>query len=394
MTQLSLNWCIVNSVYLVMALTYQQIHKNYSALASDRSAVNWLNNGAFTSYTKRLKLIKNNSIDRIDPDGANRAVVDLVDPELYSRDFYSFPVPKTAGQQFIGSWDISGVSGSVAINPIDKDGNVYTSYDGGNFLVVSGSETGSITMNQKIEYFQPLAGQDVTISISGRKLQGPVKAEFSLVDGEVLHTFDTHAQFFGDYRRFHKSFKLKDDLQSLTFRVKLTGATNWSIGLSGLSLTLGNNPIVAYTHSIADLAIPRGTVFMFTGDACPSGYVPVANDQRMAVVRGAPNYHVVEGEAVSDFGYDEHDHMEIGGQPDALFPPSDERTTTAIQLPKDASRFIWGVPYRDPVVWETAGQAFTDEDATAALGIRHGHSLRTKMSSLPPTFKILFCEKL
>jgi hypothetical protein len=372
---------------------YQQIHKNYRALASDRSAVNWLNNGAFTSFSRKMAVIKNLSEDRINTT-IGRAAHDLVDPALYMRSFYSFAVPTTAGNQFLGYWEVSGISGSLTINPSDRSGNVMTSYDGGNLLVVSGSATGSIILDQKIEYYQPLAGQEVTIAISGKKLTGPVKAEFILVDSEEMHALDISSQFFGDYRRFHKTFKLKDDLTSLTFRVRLTGNGSWSIGLSGLSLTLGANSLVSYTHSIADLTIPKGTVFMFTGDSCPSGYVVVA-DQRMAVVRGASNYHIENGEHVQEFGQDEHDHVELDGQVDALFTPSDLRTPTAEEMPRDASRWLHSVPYRDASVWSNGGaDTFPDEDAAAVLGVEHGHTLVTKMSSLPPTFKVRFCEKL
>jgi len=378
--------------------TYQQIHKNYRALASDRSAVNWINNGGFTSFDRKLRLLPNNSVDRINP-AIGRPAYDLVDPDLYKRSFYSFAIPSTAGTQFLGYWDVYGVAGSIAINPSDRAGNVLTSYDGGNLITINGSVGGSITLDQKIDYYQPLAGQDVTISVSGKKLIGAVKVEFILADSSDMHTFDVSSQFFGNYRRFSKSFKLKNDLSSLTFRVRASGSGSWSIGLSGLSLTLGANSVVPFTHSIADLAIPKGTVFMFTGDSCPTGFVTVA-DQRMAVVRGAPNFHVTQdalGAAVPgmEFGQDEHDHVETDGQVDGLFEPSDLRTPTAEEMPRDASRWIHGVPYRDAVVWANGGvDTFPDEDATAALGTTHGHTLITKMSSIPPTFKVRFCEKL
>lgn len=378
-----------------MTLTYQQIHNNYQSIASDRSAVNWLNNGGFTSYDKKLVLIKNTCADRLNAPAVTRDVFDLVDPELYSRGFYSYAVPKTPGQQFLGYWEVSGISGSLTINPSDDSGNMLTSYDGGNFLLVSGSETGSIILDQKIEYYQPLAGQQVTIAVSGRKMSGPVKAEFSLLDGDIIDTMTINAQFFGKYRRFYHTVDLKPDLKSLTFRIKLTGSGTWSLGLSGVALTMGSNSFTTYTPSVADVTIPRNTVFMFTGDSCPTGFVAVA-DQRMAVVRGGPSYHISGDALQTEFGQDEHDHVEGDDQqPDTLFPPSDLRTATATEMPPDASRWVHSVPYRNEVVWGNNGQdTFPDEDATAALGPTHGHTLITKMNSIPPTFKVLFCEKL
>lgn len=372
------------------------LHEVYDTAADSTSAINWVNNGSFMFFDQSLAVVEDINTTR----AAEYRRFDVLDPTFYRHTSYAFNLEEKATSEFIGSWLIYG-AGSIIVNPIEN-GVVVPSYDGGNLLQIHGTKSGSITMDQELDYFYPLLGSQVTLALSGRKVTGIVKVELQLlIDDEIAVNLQTQSQFFGSYRRFSLVGKCPEQGNSCKIRIKLTGTGNWSVGLSGISLALGPLPFLAATPSLADLVVPKGTVVITTGATCPSGYKDVESDGRMALVSGGPSNFVTEvlsndtvpqviGVQIQKHGgNDYHDHNP-DGQIDCLEEPSNLEHVGPESVPDDGYQFIHAVGYHaSPVVsW------YAHDRPSTTLGILHTHRLTSKMKAIPPNFSVKYCQKL
>lgn len=91
-----------------------------------------------------------------------------------------------------------------------------------------------------------------------------------------------------------------------------------------------------------------------------------------------------------------HDHLSVSAQlaniddSDGFDPASSETTSTLPLLPRESTASISAYRYG---ARPASGRRAQDEPVFA-IGPVHRHSLQTDMTALPPSFPILFCEKL
>lgn len=375
----------------------------YTGVADDSSAINWINNGLFMFYDQSMAVVEDTGFTRCGAD-KNLAVptkvtreFDVLDPTYYKKTTFSFKISENSTKELVSSWKFSG-EGVVIINPIEN-GTTIPSFDGGNLLVINGTQSGSITMDQDIEYFYPLLNSDITIAFGGRKINGLVKVEVQLLmDDTVVHQISTQSQFFGSYRRFSSYGKCPKTAKSAKIRVKLTGSGSWSVGLSGISLLLGAMTSYTAVPSLADQLIPKGITFLTLGDACPAGYQEIATDHMALTTSGPANFlqqttdslGVTRFELETEGGNDYHDHNP-DGQIDALDEPSGDRHVGSLSVPDDGYALIHGVPYH---LTGTVTSWFPHDRPTVTLSVEHSHSLTSKMPAVPANFRVKYCKKL
>jgi hypothetical protein len=375
----------------------------YDGVADDSSAINWINNGLFMFYDQSLAVVEDTGLTRC---GADKNAItptkvtrefDVLDPTFYKKTTFSFKIAENGHQELISGWKFSG-NGVVTVNPVEN-GTIVPSFDGGNLLVINGTQSGTITMDQEIEYFYPLLGSEITLALGGRKVAGLVKVELQLlVDDAVVHQISTQSQFFGSYRRFSSYGKCPKTGKTAKIRIKLTGSGFWSVGLSGITLLMGAMTSYTAVPSLTDLLIPKGTTFLTLGDACPSGYQEIATDHMALVTSGPANFlqqttdalGVTRFELETEGGHDVHDHNP-DGQIDALDEPSGDRHVGPVSVPDDGYALIHGVPYH---LTGTVTSWFPHDRPTVTLSVDHSHSLTSEMAAVPPNFRVKYCKKL
>lgn len=380
----------------------------YNAVADNSVSVNWLNNGGFTAYDRSLVFVEDLSItrkgfDRTDTIGHTQAIldkhiVDMVDISSYVKETYTYAITSTVSQP-LGYWNVSGVSGSLIVNP-KINGVLVPAYDGGNQILIQSSSTGSVTLEQSIEYILPLLSSEVSLGVSGKKYVGQVKIEvLLLVDGSEIGKLQTQSQFFGFNKRIFKSIKMPDKGSTFTVKIVATGSGNWSVGLSAVSLVLGNNSYFPFTPSIADVIIPSNTVIMVTGDSCPLGYKEISTDSRMALVAAGPSNAITSTVDINDNlilsveyegGSADHDHNPDNTL-DCLNPADASDHLTNDTLPEDGRAYVHAVKYKDPT---HVSSWFPSDRPTVGLGISHSHIIQSNMTSVPPVFPVKFCRKI
>lgn len=373
-----------------------RVYDLFLAVADSSSVVNWIDNGGFTAFDHALTSVKNESYARRGFDPLNlpdqtivdaTVAYDVVDIVNYAPITYSGGISE-APQKNIGSWEIYGASGSVTIAP-KIDNKFLYSFDGGNLLVVS-ADPGTVILDQHIEYFLPLLGEEVTVAFSGRKLRSATKVEVMLLVDEVpALTIVTQSQFFGEYKRQSKSTVLPKEGKKMTLRIKLSSLDSFSFGLSGISLVMGSMPLPPFTPSLADVTIPSGTVILYEGAACPAGYVSIGAG-RMALVSGMPA-RLDESSGISEAGSATHDHNQLFGAIDGLEEGSTAEHNTA-GVSDGSLLHIKGV--LENSLNNLVGGAYAHSIPAAALTREHTHSVQSNMPSLPPCFPTLFCKKI
>jgi hypothetical protein len=399
------------------------INKGYNSVAATSSAVNLLNNGAFTAYDIALVPVEDTSLNRRDFEVADYSVTpaiptvlsavadentrlfDVIDSRLYRESrILSFIAPLTSGSENkVGYWDIYGPA-AVDVMPTDSTGSIMTSRDGGNVLKISLAAAGVVYLEQPLSELEPLFGRTVTASFSGRKISSSMKVTVSVIaNGSELIAIQSNSQLFGAYRRLVGEVDLPERVTGAVLRIKLEGVGGSSIGLSGCSLVLGAQTSVPYTPSLPDLAIPSGVVFMFVGATCPAGFAQSAEmTDRLALISGssAPLVNYVpfsgmgtDGPDVTIFaGSDTHDHSKnTTAAIDALGPASTARHQTDDTISTDTKVFVHGVQFDDALIATTH---FTNEKPVKILGIDHTHLLQSDMEAVPPSFGVRFCRKI
>jgi len=373
-----------------------RIYDLFLATADASAVVNWVNNGGFTAFDHALTRVKNNSLARRGFDTNNlpdQSVIDgsvaydTIDAVDYTAITYSGGITDIALKS-VGSWHIYGTSGSVTISP-KIDGKVLYSFDGGNLLVVS-ADPGTVTLDQPIDYFLPLLGEEVTVAFSGRKLKSAAKVEVMLMLDDVpVLSMVTQSQFFGDYKRQSKSAMMPKEGKKMVLRIKLSSLDSFSFGLSGISMVMGSTPLPPFTPSLADTTIPSGTVILFEGADCPTGYTSVG-DNRLALVSGMPA-RLNEVSSITEAGAKTHDHDPSFGSIDGLEEASTEEHGTG-QVSAGSMISLKGV-LEDALALDANG-SYAHSVPVAALIKRHTHFVTSDMPSIPPCFPVLFCKKI
>lgn len=95
-------------------------------------------------------------------------------------------------------------------------------------------------------------------------------------------------------------------------------------------------------------------------------------------------------------GQKKHDHVSISAQlaniedSDGFEPASTETTSTLPLLPRESTASIAAYRYGS---LDVTGRRAEDEPVFA-IGVAHRHNFQSDMTALPPSFPILFCEKL
>ena len=204
---------------------------------------------------------------------------------------YSFDVRD--GNATLGRWRVSGVGGTLETAPVDAAGVPYPSYDGGNLLRIAFTERGTIELAQALDDVKPLRGRTLTAAFSGRKFVGRVRLDLLLrVDGVEVPLLTAYSTQCGDYSRHVATAPIGLNAAAVEFVLRATGEAGDAVGLSGAACALGDYRFdLPYRESDAERALPRGTVVLMTGAACPPGYRPLPDaDGRYAfAATGDPN---------------------------------------------------------------------------------------------------------
>lgn len=272
----------------------------------------YLNNGVawtyaqWCGYTWAQQIIKrkDQSLATIAPPGPPPIVykdVYQVWPDLDAS--YAFDVPTSrTSESPLGSWFIYGASGSVEVGPLDDDGEIIPSYDGGKLARVSFGQRGSIEMSQEILDVKPLRGERVTFAYSGRKFTGRVRVDMVLrIDGQDYTIETSYSPSFGTYTRRTAVYEMPLNFTSLEVVLRFTGGISESVGISGVAFALGSYALdMPFSESMIDSVIPSGSTIMVTGDVCPPGYreVPDSRNRLALAVTGDPNFYAREFEDV------------------------------------------------------------------------------------------------
>lgn len=374
-----------------MGQYYSDVHKIYRTVADEGSSVNWLDNGNFAGYDRTLRAVLDNSSAR----ASVAPVYDFIDANLYRKEVHAFDIGTTKPtENTIGSWYIYGVPGAVVLNPVDLgSGTTIPSFDGGCLAKIEAEKSGSITMEQPIDYYTPLLGQDMTLAISVRKFSGQVKVEmFLCVDGFDTNGLTTQSQFAGTYRRYTKAVHVPLDTKTLSVKIKLSGLGSWSVGVSGASMIMSACTSVPYTESLADVVIPKGTTILFQGESCPSGYLSIADDGRYALISSGTAGIIENTDAgpklTTEAGSDKHDHAD--STIDCLEEPKTVEFETAAPIPEDCTSYELGMPYHH----STIDSWYPHSKPTAALSVNHTHKIKAVMDAAPKALKVKFCKKL
>ena len=133
-----------------------------------------------------------------------------------------------------------------------------------------------------------------TAAYSAYRIDGEVKLETSIDFGtEELSGVPYFSSNVGQYRRItHEVEECPFGLNKIVLRLTISGDRGESVGISGMSFALGAFSLsLPYSESLGDFLLPRGSVILWEGESCPSGFREVAGaeDAFLYQIYGDPN---------------------------------------------------------------------------------------------------------
>ena len=208
---------------------------------------------------------------------------------------YAFDVRPGVSESSLGAWTVTGAA-SIEVRPQNSSGDVIHSRDGGNVARITLSAKGTLELKQIITDARPFRGDWLTVAYSGMKGTGsPRVAVVVIRDGVETETDVSYGGFFGNHsRRVARSLQIEGAVKELAVAIRIKGNIGESVLLSGVAVAQGRYDFdLPYSESVADVALPRGCVFMVAGESCPPGFRPVPGmDGRNAYAfTGDPNFY-------------------------------------------------------------------------------------------------------
>lgn len=352
----------------------------HNVTAGESSRINLINNGGFTNYVTGVEQLRDTAGDQFV----------LVDRKLYGPVHLAFDPPAEAGSEnTLGYWDIYGGATGVEVAPVDATGRLMPSLDGGNLLRAQFLATGTLFLEQEVGNIAGLRGQRLSVMFSGYAFEGAVRvAMVVLVDAEEHSRTEALSTSFGQYRRVGTSVTIPATAKQVTLRLELQGRSGTSVGLSGITALQGpSGALSRFVPSIADTAMPSNTVILYEGDTCPSGYRNVSPAEPIiGLLTGGHAGVMGTATLTTSGGYDTHDHNP--NQPNsALEPASADQHSVDTPMPKTGQGLFFTKLFS-----ETAQSA--GEVPLIVLGTQHSHTLTSEMTSIPPSFPLVYCQKL
>lgn len=349
------------------------------ASANKTSVPNAINNGGFTAFKIALESHKRDSL------------YDVIDPRLYRRVSTSFNIPTAAGtENFLGYWDIFGVASSVVVNPITFLGDSVLSPDGGNVIEMRLSQTGKVQMAQAFPSVAALRNRSISVTLSTRKGVGSLKlSAYIKTDTTTLPLISTQTSATSTFRRFNGTTLVPFNTKTAELVIEFSGSSGASAYLAAVAVAFdASGAPVPFTPSTSDIAVPSGTVFLFTGTGVVPGFQDITEGQNclICLVPGTGAIVASDGSIVSVAGSDTHDH-------------DPARTQDTLEENKAAAHFTDSiVPEEDQVSVHTdiygTVQKYPKEQPVTVLGINHTHKLDSSMTSIPPSFPVRILKKI
>ena len=360
-----------------MTLGYPTRH---NVLSGEKSRINLINNGGFTNFAAGLAQVQD----------TERGAPVLIDQKLYGPVSLSFAPAEGPGQENqLGHWDVYGVVSGVEVSPRSPEGVVYTSYDGGNLVLTQFLDAGIVNFDQEVTNLPGIRGEQLGLSFGGYAFLGTVVVSMIiLADGEEVTRVTALSSSFGKYRRVGGSAKIPATAKSVVARIELEGTPGSSVGLSGITVLQGpSGSLSGFVPSIADTSMPSNTVIMYEGEMCPAGYRNVSPGKPVlglltsghAAVMGMSTYTPMAGS-------DTHDHDP--DQPDSqLVATSEARHGHSIPLSGSGTGAFYSTLFN--TVLTDAGEV-----PITLAGVNHAHTLTSNMTAVPPSFPMVFCQKI
>jgi hypothetical protein len=355
--------------------------------AGEAARVNLINNGGFTAYPDGIRVVQNTIT------GQN----EVLDLRKYEHLRFSFNSESAAGQpSTLGDWDVYGSEATLTVCPADSNGDLLPSYDGGNLLQLALSESGSVTLSQPVQHVAGLRGGFATMAYGGRAISGGATVTMQLLDqdGTVLGEHVTSSAAFGRYRRMSALVEIPETTQSVSIQITVSGGAGTHIGISGVAVYQDRAGAPAgFSSSVADETLPSNTVFMFEGDACPSGYREISPDKELLLLVTS-GYSTVGPAAdyAPTGGSDDHDHSPA--TPTGTYGSVSEALHDIPQTVPPSSLSQSNVPLFDDIESIETGNTVPAEKTVLAVGKDHSHRMRSNMTAVPPSFPMRFCERI
>ncbi len=208
---------------------------------------------------------------------------------------YAFDVRAGVVETSLGAWRVTGQA-SIEVRPRDRNDAVIHSRDGGNVIRVTLSAKGTLELRQAIADPRPFREDYITVAYSGAKGAGsPRVGTVVIQDGEETECDVTYGGFMGIHsRRVSRSVAVRRGVKELVVAIRIKGNAGESVLLSGVAAAQGRTEFdLPYSEAMADIALPRGCVFMYAGESCPPGFraVPGMDGRNAYAFTGDPNFY-------------------------------------------------------------------------------------------------------
>ena len=302
---------------------------DFTTQAGRNHTNNWLKNGNFARIPRELEA-RSYSSPRFQETRPAMTVADAKTPEESS-----VAIGASPQNYYLANWSIFGSSddcGSADVNPINnRTGIRNRSFDSGNFIRISFFQDATITLEQEIEVINQFRGMPATAAFSAYRLDGEVKIQAEIDFGsETVEGVPYFSSNIGAYRRIIQEVEeCPLGLTKAVLRIKVFGRRGESLGISGAAFALGAYSLsLPYSEAMSDVLLPRGTIILWTGEACPAGFreVTPSTEGFLFQTYGDPNvlnggtqeYPDISGQAADPNAepIDSYDNVFAGREPD------------------------------------------------------------------------------
>jgi len=177
----------------------------------------------------------------------------------------------------IGGWKFWGTKGQAFHRRTRGAGAVRDGgHRGGVYVQVDFLLEGTIYIEQPLDPFEHLLSRVITFSAGFDAAEGAVDLQLQLVDGitVVAESDPFSSAFLTGYQRLKLEATLANDLSSLAVRIKAVGKQNTAFRFTDLSLSFGQQRLLDtdLAPDLGEIGRPGGALIMVVGDACPPGY--------------------------------------------------------------------------------------------------------------------------